>query len=230
MDQSPVVPTTAIHPQILHKNMPTRHLHVPLSLVVGKDRRDTSDGDLARSLGAGEAWAVAETWHRFAPMVLTMAERALGSRSEADDIGQEVFYSLYRKAKHLRDPDSLRSFVYSFAVRALKYELRRKRMRAWLSFDEPEAFVDLGSRTLDVESRDLLRKCYALLDRLTPRDRLVFTLRRMESMTVEEISTTMDISVSTVKRSMSHASNRLLHWINADPGLAGLLDAGGWGP
>jgi RNA polymerase sigma-70 factor (ECF subfamily) len=158
-----------------------------------------------------------------------MAERSLGSRSEADDIGQDVFYDVFRKAKTLRDPDNLRSFVYSFAVRALKSELRRKRLRGWLSFDEPGALVDLGSRDMDVESRDLLRKCHAMLDRLAPRDRLVFSLRRMESMTVEEIATAMDISVSTVKRSMAHASNRLLRWINADPGLAGLLDAGGWG-
>ncbi len=172
---------------------------------------------------------MAETWHRFAPMVLTMAERSLGSRSEADDIGQEVFYSVFRKAKALRDPDRLRSFVYSFAVRALKSELRRKKLRSWLSFDEPEALMDFECQMLDVESRDLLRKCHALLDRLTPRDRLVFVLRRMESMTVEEIAATMDISVSTVKRSMAHASNRLLRWIDADPGLAGLLDKGGWG-
>lgn len=229
MNRSRIVTTTAVHLWNLHKTMPTRRFHSPLSLVVGKDRCDTSNGDLARGLGAGEAWAVAETWHRFAPMVLTMAERALGSRSEADDIVQEVFYGIFRKAKDLRDPDSLRSFVYSFAIRALKYELRRKRMRAWLSFDEPEALVDMGSRTLDVESRDLLRKCYALLDRLPSRDRLVFILRRMESMTVEEIAAAMDISESTVKRSMTHASSRLLRWINADPGLASLLDAGRWG-
>jgi len=229
MNRSRIVTTTAVHLWNLHKNMPTRRFHSPLSLVVGKDRCDTSNGDLARGLGAGEAWAVAETWHRFAPMVLTMAERALGSRSEADDIGQEVFYCVFRKVKTLRDPDSLRSFVYSIAVRALKSDLRRKRLRAWLSFHQPEELVDLSWRTLDVESRDLLRKCYALLDRLTPRDRLVFILRRMESMTVEEIATTMDISVSTVKRSMAHASNRLLRWIVADPGLAGLLDEGRWG-
>jgi RNA polymerase sigma factor (sigma-70 family) len=173
---------------------------------------------------AGDAWAIAETWHRFAPMVITMAERCLGSRSEAEDIGQEVFYRVFRKAKTLREPNSLRSFVYSFAVRALRTELRRKKLRAWLSFDEPEALVDLGSRTLDVESRDLLRKLHALLDRLAPRDRLVFVLRRMESMTVEEIATYMDISVSTVKRAMAHASNRLSRWVDADPGLAGLLD------
>ena len=208
--------------------MATRRSHVPLSLVVDTDRQEASDGELARCLAAGEAWAIAETWRRYAPMVLTMAERSLGSRSEADDIGQEVFYHVFRKAKTLRSPDCLRSFVYSFAVRELKSELRRKRLRGWLSFHEPEALVDLGSRSLDVESRDLLRRCHALLDRLPPRHRLVFVLRRMESMTVEEIATTMDISESTVKRSMAHAANRLSRWIEADPGLASLLDAEGW--
>jgi RNA polymerase sigma factor (sigma-70 family) len=90
--------------------------------------------------------------------------------------------------------------------------------------------VDVHGRTLDVESRDLLRKCHALLDRLNTRDRLVFVLRRMESMTVEEIAATMDISVSTVKRSMAHAASRLSRWIDADPGLAELLNATGWSP
>jgi RNA polymerase sigma-70 factor (ECF subfamily) len=210
--------------------MPSRRSQVSLSLVVGTDSRDARDGDLARGLMVSEPWAVAETWRRFAPMVLTMAERALGSKSEADDLGQEVFYQVFRKAKTLRDPDSLRSFVYSFAVRELKSELRRRRLRGWLTFHSPEDLVDVHGRTLDVESRDLLRKCHALLDRLNTRDRLVFVLRRMESMTVEEIAATMDISVSTVKRSMAHAASRLSRWIDADPGLAELLNATGWSP
>ncbi len=221
-------------PQRLHcipekcQAMPARPAHVSLSLVAGRDRRDSSDGDLARGLVAGEAWAIAETWRRFAPMVMTMAERCLGSKSEAEDVSQEVFYRVFRKAKTLRNPNTLRSFVYSFAIRALRTELRRKKLRSWLWLDHPDVPVDVGSRTLDVESRDLLRRFHALLDRLAPRDRLVFVLRRMETMTVEEIATHMDLSVSTVKRSMAHASNRLSHWIDAEPGLAGLLDTERW--
>ena len=210
--------------------MSTHRSHIPLSLVEGPAHRAMSDGDLARGLMGGYAWATAEAWRRFAPMVHVMAARALGSESEAEDIAQEVFHRVFRRAKTLRDPDSLRSFVYSFAVRALKCELRRKRLRGWLSFHQPEALVELGSGTLDVESRDLLRKCHALLDRLTPRDRLVFSLRRMESMTVEEIAATMDISISTVKRSMAHATERLSRWIDADPGLAALLEEKRWSP
>jgi RNA polymerase sigma-70 factor (ECF subfamily) len=209
--------------------MAIRHSHAPLSLLVTRDGRDISDSDVARGLIAGEAWAIAETWHRFAPMVITMAERCLGSKSEAEDVSQEAFYRIFRKAKTLREPSSLRSFVYSFAIRTLKAELRRKKMRSWLLLEQPEVLADVGSRTLDVESRDLLRRFHALLDRLAPRDRLVFVLRRMESMTVAEIAHHMDLSASTVKRSLSHASDRLSHWIDADPGLAGAFDRMAWG-
>jgi RNA polymerase sigma-70 factor (ECF subfamily) len=209
--------------------MPTRRSNAPLSLIVGGQARAVSDGDLARELAAGEGWAVAETWRRFAPMVLAMAERALGSRVEADDIGQEVFYRVFRRVRTLRDPDSLRSFVYSFAVRVVKSELRRRRVRGWFPFLRTEPPPELSVRSHDVESRDLLDRLYALLDRLTPRDRLVFVLRRMESKTVEEIAETLGLSASTVKRSMAHASGRLSTWIDADPGLAGLVRERRWG-
>ena len=172
---------------------------------------------------AGETWAITETWQRFAPMVLTMAERSLGSRAEAEEIAQEVFCCVFRKAGSLRDPGRLRSFIYSFAVRVVKAELRRRKVRGWFPFVRVDIPQDTGARTQDLESRDILRKLYALLDRLTPRDRLVFVLRRMESKTIEEIATTLDLSISTVKRSMSHAASRLSVWVNADPSLAGLI-------
>ena len=94
--------------------------------MVGARRGDPADRDLVVGLVAGEAWAMAETWNRFAPMVLMTARRSLGSRAEAEDVAQEVFLRVFRKAKTLRDPDSLRSFIYSFAVRVLKAELRRR--------------------------------------------------------------------------------------------------------
>jgi DNA-directed RNA polymerase specialized sigma24 family protein len=50
----------------------------------------------------------------------------------------------------------------------------------------------------------------------------------MESMTVEEIASAMDLSVSTVKRSMAHAEDRLSRWIAADSALAETLVSKRW--
>lgn len=210
------------------ESMSTRRTHIPVQLVVAPDARGTSDGELARALAAGSAWAITETWHRFAPAVIMLARRALGSQSEAEDVAQEVFHRVFAKARTLRAPERLRSFVFSFAIRLLKTELRRKATRAWLSFHRPEALVDLGAELTDMESRDLLRRFYSLLDRLAPRHRLVFVLRHLESMTLEEVAEHMDLSVSTVKRVLDRATDKLSRWIEADPGLAGFLDSGAW--
>jgi RNA polymerase sigma-70 factor (ECF subfamily) len=200
-----------------------RRSHIPVSLVVDGGRREVTDGELARALMAGSTWAITETWRRFAPAVIMMASRALGSESEGEDLAQEAFYRVFKKARTLREPDRLRSFIFSFAIRVLKTELRSKQTRSWLSFRQPEAFVDLGCESTDMESRDLLRRFYALLDRLSPRHRLVFALRYLESMTVGEVAAHMDLSVSTVKRLLDYAILKLSRWIETDLGLAGFL-------
>ena len=200
--------------------MPTLRPNVPLSLVVGQDRRAASDGDVARALGAGEAWAAVEAWRRFAPMVLAVAKRTFGSASEAEDIGQEVFHRVYRKVRTLREPDSFRNFVYTCALRVIQSELHRRKMRSWLSFERPEVLDLQPGEGLDVESRDLLRKFYLSLDRLAARDRMVFILRRVESMTVEQIAAAMELSESTVKRALARASSRLSRWLDDEPRLA----------
>jgi RNA polymerase sigma-70 factor (ECF subfamily) len=207
--------------------MSTRRSQVALTLVAD-GRRESTDAELAKALATGAVWAIAETWQRFAPMVLQLAERTLGSRSEAEDIAQEVFFQVCRKAPALRERDKLRSFIYSFAIRALKSELRRRKVRAWLSFQPPETLVDLSFASLDVEGRDALRRFYVFLERLSARDRLAFSLRYLESMTIEEISSTMELSISTVKRSLSNACSRLSRWIGSDPTLSHLFDERGF--
>jgi RNA polymerase sigma-70 factor, ECF subfamily len=208
--------------------MPIPRSKPPLSLVVGGAPRDASDRDLAAGLVAGGEWAISETWRRFAPMVLTTAERVLGSRSEAEDVAQDVFCLVFRRVRTLRKFGSFRSFVYSFALRRLREELRRRNRRHWLSFfgAGPPDTPDL--RAADLESRDVLRRFDRLLDRLSARDRLVFVLRRMDDMTIEEIAETMDLSTSTVKRAMAHASERLSRWVAVDSGLAAVARGQRW--
>ncbi len=203
--------------------MGPRSTHIRLALVNPPARDHLSDADLARALIAGAAWAYAETWNRFAPVVFNMAASTLGSSSEAEDIVQEVFCRLARKAKTLRQPESLRSFVVSFAIRVLKWELRRRRVQSWLTFEPAETLADAMRVSLDVESRDMLRRFYALLSRLGARERLVYALRHIESMTIEETAQAMDVSVSTVKRLQERATEQLTQWVETDFELTGLL-------
>lgn len=223
MDQFSLPVGTAWLSRTMVKGPAPARVSRSLSLVTNGQRTSLSDTEVARALLAGQNWAVGETWYRMAPMVLSMAQRVLGSRSEAEDVTQEVFYRVFRKVDALREPESLRSFIYSFAVRVLKSELRRRRVRWWLSFGVPDSALEHPAVSPDVELRDLLERFYRLLDRLSPRDRLVFVLRRVEGMTAEEVAEHLSVSLSTVKRSMRYSSSHLTRWVNADPRLRELL-------
>ena len=206
--------------------MPNRLSRAPLALIVGGDPRDAGDAELVAGLVARQGWAFGETWRRFAPMVLRTAEGVIGAGTGAEDVAQEVIYQVFRRVHTLRDPGSLRSFVYSFVIRVLKSELRRRKRRRLLFLGAPSAAEDtLDAANADVESRELLLRFNVLLDRLSPRDHLVFVLRRMEAMTVQEIAATMDLSISTVKRAMAHASSRLAHWVDSDPRLGAFAES-----
>jgi len=204
--------------------MPIRSSHVPLALVPSPSRdHRPSDTELAHALIAGAEWAYKETWNRFAPTVFNMAVSTVGSPSEAEDIVQEVFCRLARKAKTLRQPECLRSFIISFAIRVLKWDFRRRRVHSWLTFEPAEALADVVTVSLDVEARALLRRFYALLARLRARERLVYALRHIESMTIEETALAMDLSLSTVKRLQERALEQLSKWSETDLELTGLL-------
>jgi RNA polymerase sigma factor (sigma-70 family) len=200
-----------------------QRVHIPLSLVKNSDSDQVSDEELGRALIRGEPWAQVETWNRFSPMVLKMAISVLGSRADAADVVQEVFCRLLRKARTLRDPACLHPFVVSFAVRVLRTELHLRRVRSWLSFHDPVALPEIAVEAVDMEARDLLRKFYALLSRLGARERLVYTLRNVELMTIEETGAAMGLSIATVKRIQKSATDAMSELLAADPELLGLL-------
>ncbi len=198
--------------------------NIPLHIVPSAARSDVDDAALARALIAGEPWAHPVTWNRFAPLVFNMAWRALGSEDEAEDITQEVFYRLFARVRTLCKPESLRSFIVSFAIRILKWEFRRKRAGRWLTFLTPKDLPEVPFCGADPEAREILRRFYKILDRLGTRERLVFALRHLESMTLGEIAAAMEISLSTVKRAHAQAVVEVGDSIASDRDLAGFLE------
>src|SRR6476619_2528794 len=174
------------------------------------------DTPLAHALMAGEAQAAELAWDRYAPLVHGIVSRALGPDAEVEDVTQEIFYRLFSRIGTLRKPEALRSFVISFAVRIVKWELRRRRARRWLTLSETGDVPEEQMQVMDAESRYSLRRLYSLLDRLSTRERLVLVLRHVEGMTLEEIAEAMELSLATVKRGLRRATSRVSQMIDSD--------------
>jgi RNA polymerase sigma-70 factor, ECF subfamily len=200
----------------------------PLRLVGQANDGEPDDAALVRACLAGEDWAAAAVWHRYAPMVYGVLDRALGSSSESDDLTQEVFWRVFAAFRRLRDPHALRSFIYSAAIRILRWHLRTKRIRRVLALSDSGDLPDRASPGQDSEGRELLERFYRLLNGLSANDRTAFVLRHIEGLTLDEMAVAMGTSLATVKRRVRRASEQVTTLAKADSDLVPyVLGSGG---
>ena len=187
------------------------------------------DTALVRALFAGRPDAPAATWNRYAPLVFGICSRALGSESEAEDLTQDVFYRLFSRIRTLRKPEALRSFITSFAIRTVKWELRRRRARRFLTLSPTGDLPETPPGFVSADNRYALQRFYHTLDRLSARERLVLVLRHVEEMTLDEVAEAMGISLATVKRTLRRAQERASALLGGDAELKTILTRRGGG-
>ena len=76
---------------------------------------------------------------------------------------------------------------------------------------------------MDPEAREAIVHLYETIDRLNVRDRTIYILRFIEGLEQGEISQTMGISVSTVRRRLERLTKRVNSLMNSDPVLSQYL-------
>jgi len=198
---------------------------LPLRLVTMPERAAPTDTELVLALCAKERWAEQAVWLRYAALVHQVAHRALGSRHDAEDILQQVFFCLFTKIETLQKPSALRSFVFSITVRTLKAELKRRKVRRWLTLSETGDAPDASVPGVDPETVQLLRKFYRVLDRLSAEDRTIFVLRHLQELTLEEVAEVTALSLATVKRRLQKSSQKVSAEFEVEVEQARLLES-----
>lgn len=195
-----------------------------LRLVSGQPGAESmQDALLVQGAREGQAWAEEAIWVRYAPLVHRVARGALGTAHEAEDAAQDCFVTLFSRLDSLANPDALRSFIYSIAVRTIRWHLRRRRIRRWISLsDAVDSALPLVTPP-DHEARDSLRRFYRILDALGTDDRVVFVLRHVEDLKLEEVAAAMGLSLATVKRRLARSQQAIDAAIREAPDLASSL-------
>lgn len=171
----------------------------------GRAAAQADDAVLCRQAMEGEVWAQREIWFRFAPMVYGLFRRALGSGHDHEDLAQEVFLRVFRKLHTLEKAGSIRSFVFSVAVRVVSEEVRRFAWRRRIMERRPAPPTPATSSPADFEVRETMLCIQRSLDGMCDKHRAVFVLRYVEGMDLGEIAVALGISRATVKRHLARA-------------------------
>jgi RNA polymerase sigma-70 factor (ECF subfamily) len=170
----------------------------------------TGDPALVRGLIAGEQWAANALYDRYAAPIERMLRRTLGveRHTELEDLVSEVFLQAITGAESLRDSVALLGWLQTIAVRTAIRQVRRRKARNWLRFRPSEEVPEVLSEDAPPEIRQACAALYRVLGHLPARERIVFALRFVEGMTIEEVASVCDVSPSTAKRRLKKAEER----------------------
>ena len=150
----------------------------------------------------------ATVYDRYFRFVWTSARR-LGVGPEAiDDLVQEVFIVIHAKLSTVRQPDSLRSWIYGIVRRTVSSH-RRSGDTGHGVLLTPAAAGSVPAREPSpcdlAEQKAKLALLSSLLERLSDVKREVFILAELEEMSVPEIAAALEIPLNTAYSRLRHA-------------------------
>jgi len=181
-----------------------------------------NDTDLIREAQRGSRAAFEELVRQYDQSVLRLALHLTGSEQDAQDIYQEAFLKAYRHIGNFRFECSFYTWMYRIVTNLCLDQLRKKKTRKEDSpvlVDESGEEYDLLDNTADKRpganpERDLMRrelggKINRALDRLTPRERMVFELKHYQGLKLRTIGEMLNTTEETAKNTLFRATQKL---------------------
>lgn len=184
-----------------------------------------SDAELVEQLRQKQPAAVAHLIGTYSSIVRRSLFRVLGSAYDIDDLEQDTFVTVLGRCHTLRDPSALRSFVVSVSMRLARNELRKRAIRRFVGLDGLNE--QSAAQAYDPVTAERFRHLYRALDRLDSNGRIAYVLRHVEGYELAEVATACGCSLSTVKRWLARAEQKLQETARRDPVLSMLMSDGG---
>ena len=177
------------------------------------------DSGLRRAVGAaalGDESAFERIVVHYRPALFRFFRPGTANDHDADDLCQDVLMQAFRKLNTLKDPDRFRPWLFKIAVNRQRQYYRWRRVRSWLSYTDqteveprPSDVPILRPRQTD-SLDDYLRgefwsQVSDFMDRLSSREREVFSLRFIQDMDLADIAAVLGVNSGTVKTHLHRA-------------------------
>jgi RNA polymerase sigma-70 factor (ECF subfamily) len=184
----------------------------------GKQTLSPSDDELIARARAKDFAAFETLLGRYEDKVYRLAFRIVRNETDAKEILQETFVSIWRKLDTFKGDSQFGSWVYRIATNAALMRLRSARRHPEVSTEElPIGYLDNYGTPMpagenwskrpddQLQSSELRTHIQAAVDALPDIYRTVFIVRDVEGLSTEETAEALGISVPTVKTRLHRA-------------------------
>jgi RNA polymerase sigma-70 factor (ECF subfamily) len=193
-----------------------------------KDKR-LSDIELIDQVREGSVDAFEELVTRYESTVYNLALRFTRNQEDAEEVLQDVFFTIFTKVKGFEGKSAFSSWLYRVIVNSSFMKLRKRRSSLIVAIEEDQEHG--AQRTVEnerssdemlddqLQNKRLREILGAAVDKLPEQYRAVFLLRDVEGLSNTEVGEVLDITVPAVKSRLHRARlmlRRKLHRLFED--------------
>jgi RNA polymerase sigma-70 factor (ECF subfamily) len=157
--------------------------------------------DVFERLKKGDVLAFDAVYAKYCRRLFGFVLKYVKQKDDAEEIVQEVFVKIWESRHKIDVFSSFDSFLFTIAynstISLLRKRVTEKKYIEFLISQQQEYIVDDSS--VEMQFNELNENVQLLLNELTPRQKEVFQLSRVEGLTHEEIAIKLNISTNTVK-------------------------------
>ena len=168
------------------------------------EQAQTNDVEILRAVAGGDEQALAALYDRYRLILFSLILRILHSQPEAEDVLQEVFLQVWRRASDF-DETRGRPFTWlvtlarSRAIDRLRALGSRDRTATEAARDAPDSISDAADDAVKSEQGEIVRGALA---KLPEEHRQTLVLAYFEGLTQSEIAARLNSPLGTVKTRM----------------------------
>lgn len=179
----------------------------------------SADWALVQECAAGDEDACTRLVTDHQRRVFQLALHLLGDEQEALDLSQEVFLKVFRTLPQFRGQSALSTWIYRIVVNQASNRQRwwrRRRRDQQVPLEDHSALhgelpevrnFAMPDRVL--QQRETAGRVWQALNTLPFDQRAVIVLREIDGLSYEEIATSVDVAVGTVKSRLARARESL---------------------
>ncbi len=155
----------------------------------------------------GEPEAFAELVREMERPLLYYATKLLKDENKAFDVLQEVWLTVFRQVRRLREPRTLRTWLYRIAHGRIVDHIRQDLSRGKIEKARADALMEAeeGPSFRDEDAAAI----HQALDTIDARHREVLVLHFLEELSVAEVASIVGCPEGTVKSRIHHAKKAL---------------------
>ena len=190
--------------------------------MVGQSLSRINDAELIREAQRGDRAAFENLVRQYDQAVLRLALHMTGSEADAKDIYQDAFLKAYRNLGTFRFECSFYTWIYRIVTNLCLDYLRKRQVRkedAPVITDSSGKEYSLIDQIADDRSgaspeRDLMRRQLGAriakaLEKLTPRERMVFEMKHYQGLKLRTIGEALNTTEETAKNTLFRATQKL---------------------